>query len=85
MSQHSRLNLRSHRITLHKLNNLGILHSTHVHRDMRLMILVCERLDRLHHEDRLVLRNGIHRLLIFFHRYKFLRVLDTQYVEHLPI
>ena len=56
-----------------------------MHLDMRLVVLVDKRLDRLHVHDVHVLRDRIDWLLIFFDRDDLLDVTQPQHLQHLPV
>ena len=79
---HDHLSLRVH---LHELLNLRILYRGHVRLDVRLMVLLNERLDRLHRQQVLVLLHGVRGHHVVFNRHQLGGVLDAQHLDHLAV
>ena len=81
----SSLNSPCERRLADHLSNLRVLHRGHVGSNVRLVVLVQERLDRFSFENVLILLHGINRLHVFFDWHKLLSVFDTQHVQHTAV
>ena len=71
----------------HELLDFGVLHSGHMDGDVRLVVLVYKRLDRLAVDDVHVLADRITWLavVVVLERHELLGVLDPQHLKHLPV
>ena len=67
------------------LHHYRVLGQGHVHRHVRLVVLVEERLDRFHLENCHVLPDRIDRLHVFWQRHKFGGVLYPQNLQHIAV
>ena len=87
MRRHGSHDLLRHRALTHQLLNLGVLNSSHVDGDMRLVILVDERLDWLAVDDVHVLADRVTRLavLVVRERHKLACVLNPKHLKHLTV
>ena len=65
--------------------NQRVLHHRHVHRNVRLMVLVEERFNRVTLEERHVLGHRVTRLLVFWQGHKFVGVFDAQNLQHVAV
>jgi hypothetical protein len=67
------------------LHDLGVLHRSHVHTEVSLMVLLHERLDRFARQNVLVLLHWVRRRLVVLYRHQLVGVLDTQHLNHLTV
>ena len=79
------LNSPSERRLSDHLHDLRVLHRGHMGSDMRLVVLVQERLDRLLLQDGHVLGNRVHRLDVFRKLDDVCGILNTQHTQHLLV
>jgi hypothetical protein len=73
------------RVLPHELHDLGVLHRRRMDFDVGFVVLVEERPDRLAREDRHVLGDRVHRLLLFRGRDDLADVLQPEDAQHLPV
>ena len=86
VSLHRRHHALCLRVLPHKLSDLRVLQRRGMHRYVRIMVLWEERFDRFAVENVDILTNRIDRLLLVsIHRHKFVRVLNTENLQHLPV
>ena len=72
-------------VHLHQLLNLRILDCSHVRLDVRLVVLLNERLNRLARQQILVLQHRVYRHQVVFDRHQLGCILDTQHLDHLTV
>ena len=84
---HSSLHSLRVGVLTHKLRNLGVLHRVHVDLNMRFVVLVDKRLDRLTVNDVHVLRHRVTWLHVVtvLERDKLLGILNAKHFKHLTV
>ena len=68
-----------------QLHHLGVLGRGHVHLNVGGVVLVLERLDRLHVQDVHVLADGVAGLHVVVDGHELVSVLDAQHLDHLAV
>ena len=79
---HQHLSLR---VLAHLLHDHRVLHERIVRRNMRVVVLIDKRLHGFTLEHRHVLAYRITRLLVVLDRNQVLAILNTKYLDHLPV